>query len=189
VKATTLSRPMVVAMILSLPSISMATAAECRPVKSVFVCEGAELPRTGVLESKRLADGGWKWVQAKAMPTLAPKPETRPPETPKARIPKAVAAPRPTPQISTTPAIRDKSTPAPRPAKSEAKVEAQKIEPKSETADGIYSRRSKAECSPGWTGIVCREIVKFEICSGSGGWSENPPAGRSICRRVEAGQS
>ena len=48
--------------------------------------------------------------------------------------------------------------------------------------DEQFSSRAAAECAKDFTWLICREKIRFSVCDGK--WSENPPAGQSICKGV-----
>jgi hypothetical protein len=49
------------------------------------------------------------------------------------------------------------------------------------SVDDIYNERAAAECTPGFVGILCREKLRFSVCSDK--WSETPPPGQSTCKQ------
>ena len=50
----------------------------------------------------------------------------------------------------------------------------------SRSLDEQYKDRVAAECASGLAGILCREKVRILVCMDH--WSDNPPAGQSICK-------
>lgn len=48
------------------------------------------------------------------------------------------------------------------------------------TVDQALDARVATECSKGFAGMFCREQIRLSLCSGK--WSENPPAGQTVCK-------
>jgi hypothetical protein len=51
------------------------------------------------------------------------------------------------------------------------------------TIDDVLNARVAAECESGFSGLFCREKIRFSVCDGK--WSENPPPGQTACRGTE----
>ena len=50
------------------------------------------------------------------------------------------------------------------------------------TLDEQFNQRVSAECGSGIGGLICREKVRFSICSDK--WSISPPVGEESCRKA-----
>lgn len=48
------------------------------------------------------------------------------------------------------------------------------------TVDGTFNERVAAECESGLLWLVCREKIRYQVCSGK--WSDQPETGASICK-------
>lgn len=53
--------------------------------------------------------------------------------------------------------------------------------------DEQYNERAAKECKTGFLGLLCRETMKIKLCDGK--WTENPPQGQSLCKRIKSVQS
>ena len=51
------------------------------------------------------------------------------------------------------------------------------------TIDEQYNDRAAKDCERGFPGLLCRERLKLALCDGR--WSETPPAGQELCKRIE----
>jgi hypothetical protein len=101
-----------------------------------------------------------------------PKPVKAQPAPPKAQL--TPQKPQPAPQIEeSAPPVAAAPAPAPKPA--------------AQSVDKQYEERTAKECDAGFTGILCREKVRLNMCKGL--WSENPPAGQSICKGAPTSNS
>lgn len=48
------------------------------------------------------------------------------------------------------------------------------------TLDETLNARVAAECAKGFSGLLCREKIRFSVCDGK--WSESPPPGQTACK-------
>lgn len=48
--------------------------------------------------------------------------------------------------------------------------------------DDIYNKRAKAKCARGLMGLVCREMIRFELCDGK--WTADEIPGMTRCRVI-----
>jgi hypothetical protein len=102
--------------------------------------------------------------EKKVAPEKKPVEKKLPPEKPVAAAPAPLAPPPPPVVPQAKPQVE-----APRPVAAHKSLDEQ------------YNERVEAECSAGFTGILCREKVRFALCSDK--WSETPPPGQSTCKQ------
>ena len=94
----------------------------------------------------------------------------------KAAQDKKAAAEKPQPVVRPAPAPSAPEpvhTPAPEPVPV-------KPAPTARSLDELFNERVAAECPSGFSGILCREKVRFSVCADK--WSEAPPPGQSTCK-------
>lgn len=53
------------------------------------------------------------------------------------------------------------------------------------TLDELFTQRAAAECGIGLVGFVCREKIRFGLCTGR--WTDREARGRTACRLARAG--
>lgn len=78
-------------------------------------------------------------------------------------------------------------TRAPVPVASALVASASVTDTAQKTIDEQYNVRAATECKAGFFGLVCRETLKSKLCEGK--WTENPPAGQSLCKKVTSKDS